>query len=565
MSQGCISDYGSNQTCATERGGIFEPDDSSTWNEIGIYNLNLFTEAGLGYYANGLYGFETVALGLLGSGGPTLTHQVVAGIAAPNFWLGALPLSPWPLNFTTQNQPQDSLLTSLVKNGSIPSLSWGYTAGANGRSPQEFGSLTLGGYDTSRFVANNVTFGMYQDISRDLLVPVTQMQMSNGFRYSPSQPEYYFIDSAVPDLWLPPAACTVFEQAFSLTLDNTTGLYLVNNSLHQQLLGQNNSVTFTLGPGNDVETGQSSSTTFEVVMPYWAFDLTASFPLLSNNTTSSYFPLRQASSNSSQYTLGRAFLQAAYVIADHERANFSVHQALYPGDGGGQNLVSILSRDAANSTNSSATGSNKSSGLSGGAIAGIVIGILALLAIVVIAGFFLWRRKRRNPAAEDAQRVVDEKNAAAPAPAYEADGGINPPGSAAGGTMYKHATPFSEVEGNESTVHEAPEDGAIVNEMDGYGAGKPPRSQLHRDIYEMDTGAAVGSELESPYTTPRETPSHTPAPGHTGFFGQDARGPRSDGAPSPGIFSPNTPHGQGAPSPLGPDRSAGASPLHRRL
>lgn len=567
--EGCQPDYGSNETCTKNRGGIFDRTASDTWNQIGIYNLNLFTEEGIGYSGNGIYGQDTITLGLQGSGLPTLNKQVMAGIAAPQFWLGSLPLSPWPVNFTTMNEPQDGLLTSLKKSGDIPSLSWGYTAGANGREPQVYGSLTLGGYDTSRFVENNVTFGMYADISRDLLMPVSQIQTSNGFRYSPSEPEYYFIDSLVPDLWLPPDACKIFEEAFSLTLDNETGLYLVNDSLHSQLQGQNNSVTFTIGPGKDVTTGKPSDTTVEIEMPYWAFDLTAGYPYINNsNTTTNYFPLRQANDNTTQYIFGRAFLQSAYLIADHERYNFSVSQALYPGDGVSQNLVPVLAQGS--NTGGGSSGSNSggtttstksSSGISGGAIAGIVIGVIAALALAAVAGFILWRKKRRHHGAVELPLTDREKRKEGPpdahTPLYEADDGL---GAAGAAKMDRPNGPFAEVEGNESSIFEAPEDGAVPNEMDGYGSGKPQQNQLHQNVFEMDSGTSHIPEMESPYATPRETPSHTPAPGYGGQLGHL----QSPGAPSPGVFSPTAPSPGGAPSPLQSDRSTGPSPLHEK-
>jgi hypothetical protein len=48
----------------------------------------------------------------------------------------------------------------------------------------------------------------------------------------------------------------------------------------------------------------------DIVLPYAAFDLEASYPLVRHPTR--YFPLKRAA-NDSQYTLGRAFLQEAYV------------------------------------------------------------------------------------------------------------------------------------------------------------------------------------------------------------------------------------------------------------
>ena len=82
---------------------------------------------------NGEYGRDIVTLGYPGSGGPSLPQRVVAGIAAPDFWLGIFGLDPAPSNFTTLNNPQPTFLDTLHEQCSIPSLSWGYTAGASYR------------------------------------------------------------------------------------------------------------------------------------------------------------------------------------------------------------------------------------------------------------------------------------------------------------------------------------------------------------------------------------------------------------------------------------------------
>jgi hypothetical protein len=63
-------------------------------------------------------------------------------------------------------------------------------------------------------------------------------------------------------------------------------------------------LTFMLG--NTVDGGQTVS----IDLPYNAFDLQADYPIYPNATN--YFPLRRAS-NDTQYTLGRVFLQEAYV------------------------------------------------------------------------------------------------------------------------------------------------------------------------------------------------------------------------------------------------------------
>lgn len=106
----------------------FATNQSTTWVREGIYDL--LSEQNLGYSGNGLYGLDTVQLGNSTQRGPRLEHQVVAGIVDKDFWLGIFGLGPKPANFSDLNDPQPSYMRTLVDQKLIPSLSYGYTAGA---------------------------------------------------------------------------------------------------------------------------------------------------------------------------------------------------------------------------------------------------------------------------------------------------------------------------------------------------------------------------------------------------------------------------------------------------
>jgi hypothetical protein len=141
------------------------------------------------------------------------------------------------------------------------------------------------------------------DIDRDIVV-VIQSITYNGASQDIllSKPTTAFIESTDPNIWLPEAACKAFEQAFGISIDNSTGLYLMNSTQYTQLQAANPQVTFTLS--NSLSGGDTVS----IVLPFSAFALSTSPPFTSNNTYN--FPLRVAA-NDSQNTLGRAFLQEA--------------------------------------------------------------------------------------------------------------------------------------------------------------------------------------------------------------------------------------------------------------
>ena len=308
LPQGCTDFDPPN--CVELRGNQFNPNSSRTWTRnnvtsTGIFELSLESE--LGYTGDGAYGYDTVQLGWPGSNGSSLNHQIVAGISTKEFFLGILGVNPRSTNFTTFDDPVPSFLSSLKQNKMIPSLSWSYTAGNQYRPGPFYGSLTLGGYDSSRFVPNNVSFAFSRIDLRDLTVIVNDITMTTSnmsislMAKAVSIPT--FIDSTIPYLYLPLTICEAFEDAFGLTWNDTVQAYLVNDSLHEVLQAQNPSVMFSLS-----STNSSNEQMVNISLPYAAFDLLAEYPLMINTTR--YFPLMRAA-NETQYTLGRTFLQEA--------------------------------------------------------------------------------------------------------------------------------------------------------------------------------------------------------------------------------------------------------------
>jgi hypothetical protein len=151
-----------------------------------------------------------------------------SGVPDKDFLFGVFGLGPKPTNFTDGfNDPQPSFMWSLKNQSMIPSISYGYTAGAPYRLKKVLGSLTLGGYDASRFTPNNLTFPFSTDDSRILTVGIQTIMASNTLRGVMSLLPVgilALIDSTVPEIWLPEAACTIFEQAFGLQFDPHTNL-----------------------------------------------------------------------------------------------------------------------------------------------------------------------------------------------------------------------------------------------------------------------------------------------------------------------------------------------------
>ena len=234
------------------------------------------------------------------------------------------------------------------------------------------------------------------------------------------------IDSTIAQLWLPRDVCDAFADAFGLTYDGITSLYKVNDTARATNLKNNPSVQMQIG--NTAANGPTVTINF----PYSAFDLKFFNPNDADADPFSYFPIRRASA-SGPNVLGRTFFQEAVVTVDFERENFTIAQALYYPPTQSSKIVNIISP----SDESSITGGPNPTGAPSpsstaittvpspasfptGAIAGIVIGVVALVAGII--AFFMIKKhhskggpkrlEEANPETPGAQRpppVVDEK------------------------------------------------------------------------------------------------------------------------------------------------------------
>lgn len=370
LPQGCTSDDPSN--CSTTRGVVqgsgYLVNQSSTWQASGLFTSKL--EQNLGYSVNGLYGFDTVALG---STNVSLPHRAVSGIAAKDFYLGLFALDVGEIEFSGSDAAQSSYLSNLASSGQIPSTSYGYTAGA--AYSNVTGSLTLGGFDSSRLASSGMSFPIGSNSS--LAAPIQSIlgqNSLNGTSAFLSSSINATVDSTMPYIWLPQYVCDAIATAFGLVYDNMTDLYLSDLSLRQQLLTQSPTLTFVLGA--------TAGTTESITLPYAAFDLEATYPLYESPTR--YFPIRRAA-NGTQYTLGRTFLQNAYLVTDYERQNFTLAPTV-SGSGNAASLIAIEPPEAIHGKNGSVTPS---------AIAGIIVGVCMLLC-AILAAYIIRRRRRRR-------------------------------------------------------------------------------------------------------------------------------------------------------------------------
>jgi Eukaryotic aspartyl protease len=282
----------------------------------------------------------------------------------------------------------------LSEKNIIPSTSWAYLAGASYRSypVSAFGSLTFGGYDSTRLrVDQNLTLAGGSDEFRPILLGIESI--TSGSNIFLSEPIIAALDSTVAQIWLPISACQAFESAFGLVWNETSSFYFVNDSQHSALVSSNPSITFT------ISTGISSSTDrLNITLPYAAFDMMLSPPLITGTEPVRYFPLKRAA-NATQYTLGRTFLQEVYMIADYSRGRITLYEAVYPNGDAPSNIIPICPPNSTTCIvpNKPSPPSPKSPNLSTATTAGIAVGGVLAIAILSLLGIVYFRRKRRTP------------------------------------------------------------------------------------------------------------------------------------------------------------------------
>lgn len=306
---GCNVLSGDPSNCTEARGGAYDSTKSSDWTSKNIFPLNIEVNLGLIHNSdNGAYGYDDLGIPTSSGENITMTQQLISGVATKDFFLGSLGLSSLPISFKDPPDQRPSLITSLKDANLIPSLSYGYTAGAFYRN--QTGSLTLGGYDASKFVPNDISIEFADSPTRQLVVALKSITYSDSDSNDQAlltDGILTLIDTTVPHIWLPLAACQSFENAFGISYEPISNLYLVNSTIHDDLLKQNASVTFELGAS------LGSSPSAKITFPYASFDLDVGYPLVPKNKPSKYFPLRRAADDT-QYTLGRAFVQESYVL-----------------------------------------------------------------------------------------------------------------------------------------------------------------------------------------------------------------------------------------------------------
>ena len=416
---------------STTLSALHNPDLSTMRNSSAVPFSDIYGLTGELLNTTGSFGYwheESIAISDNGTPnfywGPNIS-QITSNLTNALFPSGAtyVPLSLFTLDPTELYLPSapnytpmfGSLLNVMFKKnpGHIGSMSWGMHIGSY--SPKINGSLIIGGYDQTRLVGSpgiftnsrvnltNVSLGsspggfnwtQQQQLSQDFLTA----KESNTF----SSPLNVSLSPSVPYLYLPSSVCSALASVLPISYNADFNLFTWDtaNATYTSLVTSPTYLDFSF---NDVHNNPLS-----IKVPFALLNLTLEAPLV--NEPIQYFP---CSPTSSTFALGRAFLQAAFIGMNYNSSTFWLAQAPGPNLGSqGPSINPIIPTDTAlvahpngpsweetwngvlTSANSTANSDGVNIQLPPGAIAGIVLGLVAatVISFVVLA----WLRRRRE-------------------------------------------------------------------------------------------------------------------------------------------------------------------------
>lgn len=357
-----------------------------------------------------------VAVGILSMGAPSLLHE-------------------WGETMTF-------ISSYLYSNGGVrktPSYSYGMHIGSAALGIS--GSALLGGYDKSRLVGEVSTQSFSPPGATpggNLRIGLMDIGLGVGAGGSPwaydqkkgllslsnnsmELPLYVEISPARPYLYLPQSACDAITAELPVTFNSSLGLYFWDTKNDSYTTLTSSAAFLSLSFQKDM--AQDDMTTIKV--PFSLLNLSLEAPLVQQPTP--YFPCYPVSSS---YSLGRAFIQAAFVGENFGNGNgnglWYLGQAPGPGAskkevtsiGTTQSKLSPSSKtwedtwngywqplpggaDSSNSTNTTSPSKDSlasaaNSDLSSGAKAGVGVGcgVAGAILIGALAWIFLARRRR---------------------------------------------------------------------------------------------------------------------------------------------------------------------------
>ncbi|KAF2968565.1 hypothetical protein GQX73_g4944 [Xylaria multiplex] len=341
--------------------------------------------------------------------------------------------------FTTGYGPaiNASLIPGLLHaQNKLPSNSFSMHIGSV--NPAMPGSLYFGGYDQNRIIGNIITES--DDYTKAISLKDISIRVVDGS--SPWDFEYrggllaennasissggikVSVDGCSPYLTLPKSTCDAIAEHLPVKYNEKLGLYMwqEDDAKYSQIVSSASALDFTFLAGSNTQR-------VNISVPFRHLNLTLTEPLVDSDQQ--YFPCYTGSTRG--YTLGRAFLQDAFVGSNWDSQTWWLAQAPGPnipspevitlaeGDteikastndwkeswSGSwkvltpEDVTASQTISPPDATTGAISPSSSSSGLSTGATAGIGAGVgIATVAIIGALVFFFFRRRKASSKAK---------------------------------------------------------------------------------------------------------------------------------------------------------------------
>ncbi|OJD23167.1 hypothetical protein ACJ73_05479 [Blastomyces percursus] len=376
----------SQDNCIWFRGGVFNEKQSSSWVPTEIPDVYDFRPSGNQMHINSPWGNETITL------------------LKPDTTVASVPLySP-----KTGKPPQGSIglgrassfLDVLAAQKKIASRTWSLFWGWQGleASHQMKGNLVLGGYDGAKIKGNNFTrdFVDVKECTSELMVYVKQIYITTWYG---DRTDVYKSSGSTLNACLRPdiSPISLPDHVFNNFKRNLPGKYLgpANGIYDDSIVHDSKDIfrgnlTFTLDSGLSITVPNH-----QLVLPNVVINRDGHQTFANDSRV---IPIHNAGRQG--VFLGQSFLSSAYIHVNNDLKRFSIWQA-YPTEE--TDIVGVAAGACDPDPANDSGYANPGSKLVRGAIAGIVIGVVAGIALVGLAIWFLVWRKRKRTQNQDAQ------------------------------------------------------------------------------------------------------------------------------------------------------------------
>ncbi|OJD11665.1 hypothetical protein AJ78_07609 [Emergomyces pasteurianus Ep9510] len=404
----------SEDNCIWFRGGVFNEAESSSWVPTEIPDVYDFRASGNQRLINSPWGNETITL-------------------KPDTTVGSVPLySP-----KTGQPPQGSIglgrassfLDVLKAQKKIASRTWSLFWGWQGleASYQMKGNLVLGGYDRAKTKGDSFTkdFVDAKECTSELMVYVKEIYITTWFGEKKNIFESLgstlnaCIRPDFPPISLPDPIFQNFKGSLpGKYLGPANGIYddsIVHGSSEKDMFRGN--LTFTLDSGLGITVPNH-----QLVLPNVVINRDGHQTFAND---SRIIPVRNAGRRG--ISLGQAFLSSAYIHVNNDLKNFSIWQANPTEE---TDIVGVAEGSCDSDPSIGSPSENSANKMSGGTIAGIVIGVVAGIALIgVSVWFIIWRKRKRDQDARISQahsQVLETSESKHRVPELDDTGSSNP-------------------------------------------------------------------------------------------------------------------------------------------